>query len=94
MQGRDTNNNKNREYVMQNELSEPSLTTLLDEEEILFRSNGVLTLGVEVELQLIDASTYNLCSRAEEVLNRTSHIKKIKPEFYLSTIEINTDKCG
>lgn len=63
------------------------------QDEISFMSNGVLTLGVEVELQLIDAENYNLCSRAKEVLQATAHIDKIKPEFYLSTIEINTNKC-
>ena len=72
----------------------PLLTSSMDEEEIYFRSNGILTLGVEIELQLIDASTHNLCSRAEEILKKTTHIEKIKPEFYLSTIEINTDKCN
>lgn len=66
----------------------------INEEEIYFRSNGVLTLGVEIELQLVDSSSYNLCSRAEEILKKTTHIDKIKPEFYLSTIEINTAKCN
>ncbi|MBX7146348.1 MAG: YbdK family carboxylate-amine ligase [Alphaproteobacteria bacterium] len=62
-------------------------------DEIKFQTNGVLTLGVEIELQLIDKVTFNLASRAEELLKATQHLKKIKPEFYLSTIEINTDKC-
>lgn len=81
---------------MSNELNESSISTSssTEDEEIFFRSNGVLTLGVEIELQLIDSPTYNLCSRAEEVLNKTAHLDKIKPEFYLSTIEINTDKCN
>ncbi|WP_051555087.1 carboxylate-amine ligase [Legionella fairfieldensis] len=86
---------------MQNQSNESLLTSndypdtpSADEEEIYFRSNGVLTLGVEIELQLIDASTYNLCSRAEEILQKTALLDKIKPEFYLSTIEINTDKCN
>lgn len=61
---------------------------------IKFQSNGVLTLGVEIELQLIDPITQNLASRAEELLKACSHIKKVKPEFYLSTIEINTGKCA
>ncbi|KTC93429.1 carboxylate-amine ligase [Legionella cincinnatiensis] len=61
--------------------------------EIYFKSNGVLTLGVEIELQLINSEDYNLCSRATEVLNATAHLEKVKPEFYLSTIEVNTDKC-
>nr|HAT8713456.1 YbdK family carboxylate-amine ligase [Legionella jordanis] len=64
-----------------------------EEPEIQFLSQGFLTLGVEIELQLIDALDYNLCSRAQEVLDATSHLKKVKPEFYLSTIEVNTDKC-
>ncbi|KTD71403.1 carboxylate-amine ligase [Legionella tucsonensis] len=67
---------------------------LASEDDILFNSNGILTLGVEIELQLIDAETYNLCSRAEDVLNTVSHLEKIKPEFYLSTIEVNTTKCS
>lgn len=90
---------------MKNQLNESSLTTTdysepplltssIEEDEIYFRSNGVLTLGVEIELQLINGSTYNLCSLAEEVLKKTAHMEKIKPEFYLSTIEINTDKCN
>lgn len=62
-------------------------------DEIYFNSNGVLTLGVEIELQLIDPENYNLCARAEEVLKTTSHLEKVKPEFYLSTIEVNTGKC-
>lgn len=71
----------------------PTILASAEENEIYFRSNGILTLGVEVELQLIDAINYNLCSRAEEVLEATTHLKKVKPEFYLSTLEINTDKC-
>jgi carboxylate-amine ligase len=70
------------------------LTCASEKEEIYFKSNGVLTLGVEIELQLINAEDYNLCSRAAEVLNATKHLEKIKPEFYLSTIEVNTDKCS
>jgi glutamate---cysteine ligase / carboxylate-amine ligase len=66
---------------------------LTDEKEIYFHSNGILTLGVEIELQLIDAVSYNLCSRAAEVLTKTKDIDKVKPEFYLSTVEVNTDKC-
>ncbi|MES2606594.1 MAG: YbdK family carboxylate-amine ligase [Pseudomonadota bacterium] len=62
--------------------------------EIDFQSAGVLTLGVEVELQLIDKTSMNLVSRAEELLAAGSHISKLKPEFYLSTVEINTGKCG
>jgi len=62
-------------------------------DEIAFQSGGVLTLGVEVELQLIDPVTGNLLPRAEELLRATQHLPRVKPEFYLSTIEVNTDKC-
>src|SRR5215469_11652090 len=62
-------------------------------DDITFQSSGVLTLGVEVELQLIDQKTLNLASRAEELL-KTANIRKLKPEFYQSTVEINTDKCN
>lgn len=61
--------------------------------ELNFQSAGELTLGVEIELQVIDPVTLNLVSRAEELLKAGQHLKKLKPEFYLSTLEINTDKC-
>lgn len=76
-----------------NKLAAQSMQTP-ETDEIYFNSNGVLTLGVEIELQLIDPENYNLCARAEEVLNATAHLDKVKPEFYLSTIEVNTGKCG
>lgn len=63
------------------------------EEEIAFRSGGVLTLGVETELQLIDPDTCNLAARAPEILEAAAHIEGVKPEFYLSTVEVNSDKC-
>src|SRR6185369_9599278 len=62
-------------------------------DEIKFRSAGVLTLGVEIELQLIDQKTLNLTSEAETLL-KTASFKKLKPEFYQSTVEINTAKCN
>lgn len=59
-----------------------------------FRSNGLLTLGVEIELQIIDPSSLSLAARAEEILKITSSkTKKIKQEFFQNTIEINTEKC-
>ena len=59
-----------------------------------FRSNGLLTLGVEIELQIINKDTQNLDPRAEEILKATASLtKKIKQEFYQSTVEINTGKC-
>lgn len=63
-------------------------------DDITFISNGKLTLGVEMELQLINPATHNLTSRAEEVLKAANHLPRVKPEFYLSTVEINTAKCN
>ena len=71
-----------------------ALPFLQKKNEIEFRSNGALTLGIEVELQLIDPISLNLASRAEELLKAAAPItEKIKQEFYLSMVEINTGKC-
>lgn len=63
-------------------------------DDITFQSAGVLTLGTEMELQIIDYNTLNLVPKSEELLKAASSIKKLKPEFYLSTAEINTGKCN
>lgn len=64
-------------------------------EEITFQSHGELTLGVEIELQLIDLASCNLTPKADILLKKgKSAFKKLKPEFYLSTVEVNTDKCN
>jgi carboxylate-amine ligase len=63
------------------------------QDELRFLTAGVLTLGVEIELQLINPATHNLVPRAQELLDAGQQLKKLKPEFYLSTVEINTDKC-
>jgi carboxylate-amine ligase len=61
--------------------------------EILFQQNTELTLGVEIELQLIDNKTLNLSSKGEELLVASGSNQKIKQEFYLSTVEVNTNIC-
>jgi carboxylate-amine ligase len=62
-------------------------------EEIIFKPNGFLTLGVEIEVNLVDAKTGELKNRGEEVLKAAERIKKIKPEFCLDTVEMNTGIC-
>ena len=79
--------------IWQSVASRLSLAPRSKKDEIEFQSNGVLTLGVEIELQLIEKATLNLAPRADELLKATQHLKKVKPEFYLSTVEVNTDKC-
>ncbi len=63
------------------------------ETDLTFKSNGFLTLGVEIELQLIDAESLSLVPKSREILAKDIENKKLKPEFYLSTLEINTDIC-
>lgn len=62
--------------------------------EIIFKQNADLTLGVEIELQLIDDKTLNLSSKGEELLLASASNQKIKQEFYLSTVEVNTGICN
>lgn len=62
--------------------------------EIEFQPSKPLTLGVEIELQIIDPATGNLMPRAPELLKAASHLPQVTPEFYLSTIEINTGICA
>ncbi len=62
-------------------------------EEIRFKPNGFLTLGVEIEINLIDPATCKLINRGEDVLKAAVALKKIKPEFCQDTIEVNTGVC-
>lgn len=80
-----------RRSILMRDVESPCLSDI-SPSKIYFKSNGFLTLGVEIEIQLIDSETYDLCYRAEEILQATQGLHKIKPEFYLSTLEINTDK--
>ncbi len=70
-----------------------ALSNNADSAKIEFKSAGFLTLGAEVELQIINPETMMLISSANAILNDAKKIEAIKPEFYLSTVEINTGKC-
>lgn len=71
-----------------------STSSIKDTNETNFCSNGVLTLGAEVELQIIDPKSLKLIPKAEEILGHNLVDQKIKPELYLSTVEINSNKCN
>jgi carboxylate-amine ligase len=62
---------------------------------LVFHGNSSFTLGVELELQLVDAETGALTSAITEILGRVPApwAEKIKPEFMQSYCEINTDVC-
>lgn len=61
--------------------------------ELIFKENKTLTMGVELELQLINLYSWDLAMEAEDLLRRLSSIKhpgEIKPEITQSMIEINS----
>jgi carboxylate-amine ligase len=60
-----------------------------------FRRNDWPTLGVEVELQLVDAETMALRSAIDDLLASlpTYLLESVKPEFMQCYVEINTSVC-
>ena len=61
--------------------------------KITFNGSPGPTLGVELELQIIDPETKNLVSGAGEIIERSRDEQHVKPELIQSTIELNTDIC-
>ena len=61
--------------------------------KITFNGSPGPTLGVELELQIIDPETKNLVSGAGEIIERSQDEQHVKPELIQSTIELNTDIC-
>jgi carboxylate-amine ligase len=64
-------------------------------ETIEFTSNAEPTLGIEIELALVDGSTMALSNSIEQVLPQIpEHLAgSIKPELMQSYVEINTGVC-
>ncbi|MEO1980878.1 MAG: glutamate-cysteine ligase family protein, partial [Fuerstiella sp.] len=64
--------------------------------QLLFTPNQRPTIGVEIELQLVDADTMALANRIEDVLTALPAEQRdaIKPELMQSYLEINTDVCN
>ena len=60
---------------------------------IAFRGSPRPTVGVELELQLLDPETMNLVAGAPAILQRTADVSHVKAELIESTIELNTDVC-
>lgn len=60
---------------------------------LVFKSNErILTLGVELEFQVIDTQSLQLIPRASEIIERTND-SQIKPEFFQSSLEVITGIC-
>lgn len=58
-----------------------------------FKSSSNVTLGIELEIQIIDPHSYGLIARAKDLIRSikdSPHQKRIKPEITQSMIEINT----
>ena len=60
---------------------------------IAFRGSPRPTVGVELELQLLDPETMNLVAGAPTILRRIADRSHVKAELIESTIELNTDVC-
>jgi carboxylate-amine ligase len=62
-------------------------------EPLVFGGNKkALTLGVELELQVLDATSLLLTPRALEILDYLGN-QNLKPEFFQSTLEVITGVC-
>jgi carboxylate-amine ligase len=63
---------------------------------ITFQESKPFSLGVEIELQIIDRKSLNLVPRAPDILAMVPNDLKerIKPEFIRSMIEVNTEVCS
>ena len=58
-----------------------------------FNSSPASTVGVEMELQLVERRSRALTSAASEILDSFGELDWLKKELLQSTIEINTDVC-
>ena len=63
---------------------------------ITFNKSSGPTIGVEIEVQILDPKTLELAPLAPEILKKVPPELKnrIKPEFIKSMVEINTDICS
>ena len=62
---------------------------------IRFTPNSFPTIGVEVELQMVDSKSFELRSAIEDVINRlpADAQETVKPELMQSYLEINSGVC-
>ena len=62
--------------------------------KIFFNSSPTPTIGVEVELQILDNKTFELASGAGDILSEFKGNLHVKEELLDSIIEINTGICN
>lgn len=65
-------------------------------EELVFNSSAAPTIGVEIELQILDSHDLRLAPLSVEALKMVAprYRDRIKPEFINSMLEINTGVCS
>lgn len=63
-------------------------------QNIEFKKSKDFTVGVELELQIIDPNSRDLVSKCSDILKELGKNANIKHEFYESCIEINSDICN
>lgn len=61
---------------------------------IPFHGSPKPTIGVELEIQVIDPETRNLTSRSIQILERLEDSSRIKQELTQSTVEVITGVCN
>ncbi len=68
----------------------------MQEKAIEFNISKPFSLGVEIELQILDRESLNLVPRSPEILAMVpDNLKeRIKPEFIRSMLEVNTEVCA
>lgn len=61
---------------------------------LVFQSNEEPTIGIELELQLVDASQYHLKSAILDIIRHVGEDQQwLKPELMQSYVEVNTGVC-
>lgn len=58
-----------------------------------FAESGAFTLGVEMELQVVDGASGELSARAEQFLHGWTGPKLVHAELFQSMLELKTDIC-
>ncbi|MCG6954918.1 MAG: YbdK family carboxylate-amine ligase [Gemmatimonadetes bacterium] len=58
-----------------------------------FAKSGPFTLGVEMELQVIDRDSGELSARAEQFLDGWTGPQRVRAELFQSMLELNTTVC-
>jgi carboxylate-amine ligase len=61
---------------------------------LLFTPSPDMTIGVELELQIVDPATKDLTPKAPELFERLEeHGTRFKPELFRAMLEVNTGVC-